>query len=101
MVDIFPLPEGMVFRRLIENNFAGSTYVYKDMLRIENLMALRRRLTKFYGCRPRARGAMSAIGRLTLPMFGPLGKPRLRSKAAECRNLVPLLKMLCAEYTVF
>ena len=77
---------GMVFRRLIENNVAGSTHEHIEVRRFHNIKYLRRRLTKFYGAGVKARGTMSAIGRLTLKMLGSLSTPMLHSKAAECRN---------------
>jgi len=40
----------------------------------------------FMGMGVKARGTMSAIGRLTLKMLGSLSTPVLHSKAAECRN---------------
>ena len=41
---------------------------------------------------------MSAIGKLTLAMLGPLATPRLSAEAAETRNLCPLLVQLCNEH---
>ena len=59
---------------------------------------LRRRMRAFYRTRPRARGEMSAIGKLTEGMLGQMATPRLKAKAAETRNLCPLLPQLCAEH---
>ena len=88
---------GAVFATLIQNNFAKSDHVYVDMMRRQNLFHLRRRLSAYYRSLVRPRGTMSQIGKLTLPMLSSLAKPRLKSKAAECRNLIPLLPQLCAE----
>ena len=89
---------GSVFRQLIESNFCNSTHRHVDARRFENLKALRRRLQTYYGTLDRARGTMSAIGRLTFPMIGELKWPKLKSKAAECRNLVPLTVLLHNEF---
>ena len=81
---------GEVFMQMVESDFCGSTRKHVDGRRADNIKALRRVLAKYYKDHERARGTMSAIGRLTLPMLGTLKTPCLRSKAAECRNLVPL-----------
>ena len=88
---------GSVLRELMESNFCGSTQMNVAARRFDNLKAIRRRLTLYYQDHERSRGTMSAIGRLTLPMLGSMKVPHLKSKAAECRNLVPLTVMLCAE----
>ena len=41
---------------------------------------------------------MSAIGNFTYAMLTSLQQPRLKAKAAESRNLVPLLPQLCEEH---
>ena len=88
---------GAVFRELIEHNFCRSDFVYIDMRRHANLKALRLRLRTYYKGVRRERGKMTAIGRLSLPMLSTVEKPRLSAKAAESRNLVPLLQVLCEE----
>ena len=88
---------GAVLQELIENNFVESAARHVDMRRWMNLKAIRRRLSKYYRKHPGGRNEMSEIGRLTFEMLGPVGKPRLRSKAAECRHLVPLMVQLCTE----
>jgi hypothetical protein len=92
---------GLVFRRLIENNFARSTQRTADLKRFDNLHHLRRRMRSYYKTLKRPRGTMSAIGRLTLLMLGKLKEPRLKAKAAETRNIIPLLTQLCAENSGF
>ena len=89
---------GAVFRELIENNFCGSDFIYVDMRRTANLKALRVRLRTYYRGVRRERGRMTCIGRLSMPMLGPVANPRLKAKAAESRNLVPLLSVLCDEH---
>ena len=88
---------GWVFSTLIEANFAQSQEVYVFASRRENIRHLRRRLAVYYKSLGRSRGTMSAIGNLTLLMIGPNTNPRLKAKAAESRNLVPLLTQLCSE----
>ena len=88
---------GALFMTLIKNNFANSDVVYVDMQRRHNMIHLRRRMSAYYKTQRRPRGQMSQIGKLTLPMLSSLRLPRLKSKAAECRNLIPLLPQLCTE----
>ena len=40
---------------------------------------------------------MSAIGKLSMAMLTSFAQPRLKANAAETRNLVPLLPLLCEE----
>ena len=89
---------GAVFMRLVENNFAGVDMVYVGMRRHENMKQLRLRLGKYYKSLHRARGTMSAVGNLTYAMLSSVQQPRLKAKAAESRNLVPLLTQLCEEH---
>ena len=77
---------GTVFRELIESNVCLSSATHKQKMRFDNLSHLRRRLSAYYQTMEKARGTMSAIGRLTIPMIGPLAKPRLSAKAADTRN---------------
>ena len=56
---------------------------------------------RFYKTLPRPRGKMSAIGKLSLKVLGDQNCPRSGAKAAESRNLVPLLPQLCVEYNAF
>ena len=92
---------GAVFMQLIESNFARADVPYVWMSRQANIVHLRRRMRVYYKTCRRARGTMSAIGRLTLKMLGSTTKPRLAAKAAETRNLVPLLAQLCGENREF
>ena len=87
-----------VFRRLIENNVGGSERGNVGLIRAEGVKWLRRRMLAYYKTRPKTRGKQSAIGKLTEPMLGPVNNPRLKAKAAETRNLCPLLVELCAEH---
>ena len=88
---------GAVFRQLVENNFIRSAAIHADARRFDNLKHLRRRIWAYYQSIALPRGTRSAIGRLSLAQIGPLAKPRLSAKAAETRNLVPLLVQLCEE----
>ena len=89
---------GMVLRRLVEGNVAGCPAgMQVGLKRFKNILYMRRRLAKYYGSLDRSRGTMSAIGRLQESMLGPMKIPKLASKAAECRNLVPLMVELCNE----
>ena len=88
---------GAVFRRLIDNNFAGSDHPYVQMRRMANLQHLRRRLRKYYNSVKTERGRMTRISRLSLKMLGKPSQPCLHAKAAETRHLVPLLSKLCRE----
>lgn len=87
----------LVFARLIVNDFAGSGKPIVFINRAENLRHLRRRMWAYYKTQKRNRATMSQIRKLTLPMLGNLRQPRLRAKAAETRNLVPLCVSLCQE----
>eukprot|EP00959_Pyramimonas_sp_CCMP1952_P463672 9485341-Pyramimonas_sp.AAC.1 len=94
---------GATFHQLIKNNFSGSAATRKPARDRQCLLDLRRRIRAHYlatGAN-RKRGAKSMIGRLTLKMFQPAkagSVPRLKAKAAESRNLVPLLPLLCQEH---
>lgn len=93
---------GAVLRELVENNFCRSTAAYAEMRRFDCIKALRKHLASFYKEDVPERSTRSRIGRLTLPMLGTQrAKPRLHSKAAECRHLIPLLVKLCDDYSVF
>ena len=88
---------GFVFIRLISDNFVQSTRTFAELRLQDNLLHLRRRMYAYYRTLPRARGTMSAIGKLSMKMLGEQDKPRLKAKAAETRNLIPLLVQICAE----
>eukprot|EP00959_Pyramimonas_sp_CCMP1952_P209638 4386226-Pyramimonas_sp.AAC.1 len=68
---------------------------------------LNRRLRSYYlasdGTLGGRKGSKTNIGRLPFKMLGEeLRLPaRLKSKAAECRHLLPLMVLLCQEYKAF
>ena len=99
---ITQLLEAAVFMRLLLNNFAQSSSHFADMRLRDNLLRLRRRIRAYYNSMPRARGTMSAIGKLSLKMLGhETDHPRLAAKAAETRNLMHLLPQICLESRVY
>eukprot|EP00959_Pyramimonas_sp_CCMP1952_P317149 6637676-Pyramimonas_sp.AAC.1 len=64
-------------------------------------MHMNRRLRSFYNdSGGRSKGARSNIGKLTFDMLTQkIERPaRLKSKAAECRKLLPLMGTLCSEF---
>ena len=89
---------GALFRILLEGDVAGCGSDNVAVRRAEGMKHPRCRMRALYKPRPRARGEMSAIGKLSEAMLGPLATPRLKAKAAETRNLCPLLPQLCAEH---
>ena len=89
---------GAVFREVIDSNFDHNDHVYREMQRFESLKELRRLMAKYYKEAGRDRGSMSQINRLTPGMLGPINKPRLHSKAAECRHLIPFCVQLARDH---
>ena len=93
--------EGAVFMRLLLNNFCQSVRTFSELRLKDNLIFVRRLMYKYYQTLPKTRGSMSAIGKLSLKMLGDQQNPRLSAKAAESRNLAPLLVQLCKEYRIY
>ena len=89
---------GTVIMALIEGKFCKSDFMYVGMRWQANLKQLRLRLRAYYEGVKRERGKMSQIGRLSIPMRSTVATPRLKAKAAESRNLVDLLPLLCEEH---
>ena len=88
---------GSVLWALIAGNFAKSEMATAELRRLENIKHLRRRMWAFYNANVRTRGEQSAIGRLTFKMLSSQTCPRLKAKAAESRNLLPLCLQLVQE----
>eukprot|EP00969_Alexandrium_andersonii_P008896 389276-Alexandrium_andersonii.AAC.1 len=89
---------GSVFRRLLDNNFCKSKQAFAKLKFRDNLRHLRRRMRAYYASQSIPRGHMSAIGKLTEKMLSSKDVPRLKAKAAETRNLVPLCVQLVSEH---
>ena len=84
---------GGVFARLVNNNFVNSKAKHKERRDLDNIIGLRRRMKAYYMSTNRERGAMTEVGRLTMPMLTMKSKkkkdgtslpahPRLKAKAA-------------------
>ena len=88
---------GKIFMTLVKNNFAKSLAPHAEVRLSDNMKFLRKRIRKYYGEQSRSRREMNAIGRLTYPMLSKPALPKLKAKAAETRNLLPLCPLICRE----
>ena len=87
---------GMVFYLLVKNNHAQSTGSRDERRLADNMRHLRRRLKVYYRVRMVGKKNMSRIQHLSWNQTDG-DHPRLKAKAAQTRQLMPLLPILCRE----
>ena len=89
---------GRVFWLLLLGNFCGSPLDRAELVLQQNFRKLKQCMAAYYKARPSDAGTQSEINNLSIAMLGPRKQPKLASKAAEARHLLPICEQLLVEH---